>query len=177
MSRKRKKKNQNHIKRKVISENPLMEEIKHIKNKINEEEKAIYQIKSEKNKIVEELVDIILFNSGMQELLSKYFKLNEKLEGKINSQNNRKKDLELKENKLSEEEEKIIKEEYEYKKIGEVDYPVGLYNSVCKCPVAICNSKQVFLSYNDIRNKRCLKHRDKKPCKHLVWLSNDQSLY
>lgn len=171
----KKKKNKTTIK-KTIVENPLIQEVRNIKRKINEEEKNIYELKSEKNKIVENLVDIILLNSNAQELLKKYSDITTTIENKINTQNNRKKDLELKETKLSKDENNIIKEEYDFKKIGEVDYPIGLYNSICKCPVAVCNSKQVFLSYNDVRNKRCLKHRDKKPCKHLVWLSNE-SIY
>lgn len=172
MSKRKKKKYKNNIpKIKKVIESPLSEEINNIKNKIVKEENEIYKLQDEKRKITEELVDKILLNSDLQKLIVEYSSIDKKIEGRIKVQENRKKDLELKQKKVKETEN--IVETPLYKKIGDEDYKMGLYNNECKHPVAICCQKMVYLSYNDIRNKHCLKHRNHRPCKHLQWLNSD----
>jgi len=182
MSSKRKKKKTTAVVKKTVENekvSSLKEEIRSIKNKIKEEDKLIYNLNSDKRKTIEEIVDLIFLNSDMKALLNTYTTLDSQVQQKKLQQKNRKTDLANKENKLTEEEKACIEEEKVYKKIGDpdVNYPVGLYDTECKHPVAICNQKQVFLSYKDIRNKKCLKHRDKKPCHHLIWLNGDETLY
>lgn len=169
MSKKRKKNNIPMVKK--VVESPLMEEIENIKNKIIKEDKEIYNLQDEKRKLTEELVDKILLNSDLQKLIVEYSSIDKKIESRLKAQENRKKDLEFKQKKM--EETETIIETPLYKKIGDENYRVGLYNTECKHPVAICCQKMVYLSYNDIRNKHCLKHRNHKPCKHLQWLNSD----
>lgn len=170
MSKKRKKKNNIPMVKKVV-ESPLMEEIENIKNKIIKEDNEIYNLQDEKRKLTEELVDKILLNSDLQKLIVEYSSIDKKIESRLKAQENRKKDLEFKQKKM--EETETIIETPLYKQIGDENYRVGLYNTECKHPVAICCQKMVYLSYNDIRNKHCLKHRNHKPCKHLQWLNSD----
>lgn len=169
MSKKRKKNNIPMVKK--VVESPLMEEIENIKNKIIKEDNEIYNLQDEKRKLTEELVDKILLNSDLQKLIVEYSSIDKKIESRLKAQENRKKDLEFKQKKM--EETETIIETPLYKKIGDENYRVGLYNTECKHPVAICCQKMVYLSYNDIRNKHCLKHRNHKPCKHLQWLNSD----
>lgn len=169
MSKKRKKNNIPMVKK--VVESPLMEEIENIKNKIIKEDNEIYNLQDEKRKLTEELVDKILLNSDLQKLIVEYSSIDKKIESRLKAQENRKKDLEFKQKKM--EETETIIETPLYKQIGDENYRVGLYNTECKHPVAICCQKMVYLSYNDIRNKHCLKHRNHKPCKHLQWLNSD----
>ena len=162
MSKKRKKNNIPMVKK--VVESPLMEEIENIKNKIIKEDNEIYNLQDEKRKLTEELVDKILLNSDLQKLIVEYSSIDKKIESRLKAQENRKKDLEFKQKKMKETE--TIIETPLYKQIGDENYRVGLYNTECKHPVAICCQKMVYLSYNDIRNKHCLKHRNHKPCKH-----------
>lgn len=169
MSKKRKKNNIPMVEK--VVESPLMEEIENIKNKIIKEDNEIYNLQDEKRKLTEELVDKILLNSDLQKLIVEYSSIDKKIESRLKAQENRKKDLEFKQKKM--EETETIIERPLYKQIGDENYRVGLYNTECKHPVAICCQKMVYLSYNDIRNKHCLKHRNHKPCKHLQWLNSD----
>lgn len=179
MSRKKKNKNRNIIApiKKIVKEvnSPLAEEVNNITNKICEEEKHIYELEKQKRELTEILVDKILLNNELKEIITKYVNTSNILEEKTKTQNNRKKDLEFKKNKLTEENKTVITEVNNYLQIGDIDQPVGLYNSICLDPVAICTQKNVYLSYSDIRYaKKCLKHKNHKPCKHLKWLSTDE---
>lgn len=188
MSRHKKRKKRNYQNNKTIKktvtikkENPLVKEINCIKNKISEENENINELNNQKLNITESIVDVILLNSDIKKLLNTYYEIDKEINERIKKQDNRKKDLSMKEKKLSSvnnfKEETITIEESQFKKIGEVPYKVGLYNRECKNPVAICKVKNVFLSYKDIRYvKHCLKHNN-RPCKHLVWLKNDESIY
>ena len=162
-------------KKKVLIENPLIDEVENIRNKIMEEDKKIYDLNSDKRDIVENLVDIIMLNNDIKELLNQYISIDEEIKTTIKKQENRKNDLKYKEEKLEESDKEIVIEKTDFKTASDAEPGVkmGLYNRPCKNAVAYCATKQVFLNYNDIRNKKCLKHRDKKPCKHLIWLNSD----
>jgi len=182
MSRKKKKRRgssnfKKPIKKVVEMQSPLAEEVANITNKVHEEEYALYELEKRKRNITEELVDKILLNNELKTLINQYCLTSKELDERTKSQTNRKKDLEYKQSKLTNENQTIIKEITDYMRIGDSDKPVGLYNSVCKDPVAICRQKNVYLSYADIRYKGCLKHRDHKPCKHLDWLTNDNDIF
>lgn len=181
MSRKKKKiqksKYHNHYKNKKGVQN-LQEEIRNINRKLKEGEVKAYQLKSNKTRLIEDLAELFLMNSDARKILDEYVSNEVQLRDIEKANKNRKIDLESKEKKLTEEEKKTINDEFAFKKIGDADYPVGLYNQPCYEPVAICKDKNVYLSYKDVRYKRCLKHRDKKlggckQCKHLVWLNDD----
>jgi hypothetical protein len=174
--KKKKRRNSNNYKGKqkftkklVEIASPLSQEVILIKNKINEEEGKIYDLENKKRELTEKLVDRILLNDDLRNLLNSYCYINKELNEKLIAQDHRKKDLGYKESKLTDENKTIIKKITDYNKIGDVDYPVGLYNQICKNPVAICKQKCVYLSYNDIRFKHCLQHNN-RPCKHLQWL-------
>ena len=153
----------------------LKEEIVNINKNIRNDEMKAYELKSNKIKLLEDLAEIFILNSDAQKILNEYCNNEMQLREIETTNNNRKKDLEYKKNKLTEEELKSINDEFTFKKIGQTDYPVGLFNRPCYDGVAICNQKNVFLSYKDVKNKRCLSHKDRKPCKHLVWLKNDET--
>lgn len=186
MSRKRKKgrsKANSKIQKpkKVIVEkqSPLMEEVTNITNKVHEEELALYELDKKKRKITEDLVDKILLNDELTSLISQYCYTSKELDNRSASQENRKRDLEFKQSKLTEENKTVLAEVTEYMQIGDDvnGKPVGLYNSTCKAPVAICLQKNVYLSYGDVKFKKCLQHRDHKPCKHLQWLTGDNIVF
>jgi hypothetical protein len=178
MSKKKNKKRRNrnsYIPRKRVEvDSPLSLEVMHITEKIQEEEGNLFKLDKEKRAIVETIVDKILLNSELKDLISNYCCINHEIEERKNTQNNRKRDLEYKQSKLTEENKTEVKVITDYMKIGDDERPVGLYNTECKHPVAICKQKEVYLSYTDIKFKGCLKHKDKKPCKHLQWLPTDK---
>jgi len=175
-NKKRKRRNSNTKFNKVMREieSPLAVEVMNINNKIHEEEKEIYELTIKKKNITEDLVDRILLSNELKDLILNYIDTNKELEERKLHNENRKKDLEFKENKLSETGKTVVKEVTDYMTIDDTnDYYIGLFNSECKCPVAICKQKNVYLSYEDLEYKRCLKHKDHKICKHLEWLSLD----
>lgn len=176
MSRKKKKRrgyNNKRIPKKIIeTQSPLAEEVVHIENKIKNEEKDIYELNLQKRIIKEDIVDRILLNNELTELIDNYCTINKEIIEKKEAQERRKLDLKNKKTKLDIN-PTVKKEVLDYMKIGDANHPVGLYNSICKYPVAICMQKNVYLSYQDIRYKNCLKHRDHKPCKHLQWLNSE----
>lgn len=163
-------------------DNPLVDEIRSIKGKIIEKDQEIYEEKNQNLRIVEEIVDLIFRDSTVQGLLMEYIDRKNSISEELKRQENRKRDLKFKIDKLKSEcgEDEVLDEddckESPYFQIGDVNYKVGLYNRECKNPVAICNSKKVFLSYKDIRFKKCCKHRGEPPCKHLIWLQEDYDI-
>lgn len=177
MSKKKKRRNNNFKKKTVEVATPLASEVINITKKIQETDKHLYELESKKRVITENMVDLILLNNDLKNLINDYCNISEEIKEDTISQNNRKKDLEFKKTKLNQENMTMVKEVTDFMKIGDMDRPVGLYNTECRYPVAICQQKNVYLSYNDIRYKKCLKHRDGKPCKHLSWINGDATLY
>jgi len=174
--KKKKRRNSNHknIKTKIMEvESPLSMEVTYITNKVHEEEGKLYELESKKRNITEKLVDKILLNNDLRHLINDYCNISKELESTKTAQENRLKDLESKQSKLTEENKTIIKKITEYENIETANYKVGLYNRECKCPVAICKQKNVYLSFNDVKFKKCLQHNH-KICKHLQWLDTNE---
>lgn len=172
--KKRRNSNQKHFKSKIVEmASPLSMEVMCITNKVQEEEGKLYELEKKKRNITEKLVDKILLNNDLRVLLNNYCDISKEIETKKNIQENRLRDLESKKSKLTDENQTIIKKITEYDTLDSSNYKVGLYNKECKCPVAICKQKNVYLSYNDLKFKKCLQHNH-KPCKHLQWLQTDE---
>lgn len=181
MSKKNKKKRRvtNNFKKATVEvASPLAQEVVHITNKIHEVDKEIYDLEDQKRKKVESIVDLMLLSNDFKNLIEDYCAINQSIKDCLEGQKNRKKDLEFKKAKLTEDNQTVVKEVTQFMEIGDLgDKPVGLYNTECLCPVAVCMEKNVYLSYSDIRHKKCLKHKGGIPCKHLKWLSFNSSLY
>jgi len=166
------------IKRKVIEvQTPLAEEVSNITTRIQEEERIIYELEKRKVKLTECLVDEILKSNDLKNLINQYCVTSKELDEKNRSQNNRKKDLEYKKLKLSDENQTMSVEVPDYLTIEDSDRPIGLYNTICKDPVAKCLNHNVYLSFADVKYKKCLQHRNHKPCKHLEWLPLDNDIF
>lgn len=166
------------FKKKVIEvQTPLAEEVCNITNRIQEEERNIYELEKRKVRLTECLVDEILKSNDLKNLINQYCITSRELDEKCRSQENRKKDLEYKKTKLSDENQTMLAEVTDYLTIDDSDKPIGLYNSICKSPVAKCLHHNVYLSYADTKYKKCLQHRNHKPCKHLEWLPLDDDIF
>ena len=159
----------------------IRQEVEYITIKIRNLDDDIFQLLKERDRLRDEInnksIELLRINNQISKLEKK--KANKAVDLKrkqeiINEFSDDDLDTSSESNIIIEEEKETDKEECDcekehnkkYMEIGDAKYPVGLFNSVCKNPEAICDLKNCFLSYKDVRKRKCLF----KMCKHLKWL-------
>lgn len=173
--------------------NKLQKEVNNIKLNLDLSEKNIKEKQKELDSLTSKIFETFIEGSCQSEyivikkdddLIKNYLQLNNFLKEEIRKNDNRKIDYNCKKRKLKDLSiqfpnlEKELPKKDKFKQIGDKDinYNIGLYNKECPKPVAVCELKNVYLSYKDVRTKRCL-FKNHKPCSHLRWLNMQDNLY